>query len=152
MEAELLALAATGATTVVQQMATDSWTRVRDRVAAFLARRGGEEDALAGELETSRRELTAALASGEEQTAADVEAEWRVRLRRVLLADPRAAAELRALLDELTPQGNVQRAGDVRNTITGGVQHGPVIQAGNVGPVTLGTPIAPEPPHQEPGT
>ncbi|MEU3255121.1 hypothetical protein [Streptomyces sp. NPDC006997] len=154
VEAELMALAAAGATAVVQQMATDSWTRARDRVAAFFSRRGGggTEDAVAGELETSRGELTAALASGEEQTLTDVEAEWRTRLRRALLADPRAAAELRALLDELALPDGVQPPVNVRNSITGGVQHGPVIQTGNLGSVTIGTPPADGAPHQDPAT
>jgi hypothetical protein len=141
VDAELVALATAGATAVVQQMATDSWARARDRVVAFFARRGeAQEDAVARELETSRGELMAALDSGDEQTASDVRAEWRTRLRRALLADPAAAAELRAVLDEILPGPDGPPVTEVRNTISGGVQHGPVIQAGSVGPVTLGTP------------
>lgn len=141
MEAELMALAAAGATAFVQQMAADSWAQARDRVVSFFSRhRVGEEDLIEGELETSRRELTVALETGDEQTALDVEAEWRTRLRRTLQANPAAASELRAVLDDLAPSGNDQQIVDVHNTISGGVQHGPVIQAGNVGSLNFGTP------------
>jgi hypothetical protein len=141
VEAELMALAATGATAFVQQMAADSWTQARDRIVAFFSRRAGDEDGvIEGELETSRGELTTARVSGDERTASDVEAEWRTRLRRTLLADPGAAAELRAILDELEPHPSSQQIGDVHNTISGGVQHGPVIQTGTLGSLTIGTP------------
>ncbi|WP_406337645.1 hypothetical protein [Streptomyces sp. NBC_00649] len=141
MEAELMALAATGATALVQQMAVDSWGHVRDRVALFFARRGGsEEDVIMGELETSRGELVVAMEAGDEQAASDVQAVWRTRLRRTLLADPAAALELQAILNDLAPQRGNQQVADVRNTISGGVQHGPVIQAGNVGSLSFGTP------------
>ncbi|UWE10163.1 hypothetical protein [Actinacidiphila bryophytorum] len=133
MDAELAALAAAGATALVEQMAGDAWTQVRDRVVAFFARRGGEEAAVEGELATSREELHAV-------GRADVEAMWRIRLRRALAADPSAAAELRTILDDLAPGGSGLRTGDVHNVISGGVQHGPVIQAGNVGAVTFGAP------------
>ncbi|MFI5569446.1 hypothetical protein ACIA6T_19285 [Streptomyces sp. NPDC051740] len=140
MEPELMTLAAAGATAFVEQMAADSWTRARDRIVSFLSRRdGGEESAIQGELETSRGELVAALESGDERTALDVEAEWRTRLRRSLLDDPAAAAELQAMLDELTPDRRNRQVADVRNVISGGVQHGPVVQAGNVGSLSFGT-------------
>jgi hypothetical protein len=139
MEAELMALAAAGATAFVQQMAADSWTQARDRMVSFFSRhRGGEEDVIEGELETSREELTAALEAGDEQTALDVESEWRTRLRRTLQSNPAAVSELRVILDDLVPDGKGQQVADVHNTISGGVQHGPVIQAGNVGSLHFG--------------
>ncbi|MFE2377151.1 hypothetical protein [Streptomyces sp. NPDC059398] len=129
MDAELTALVTAGATTLVQQMATDAWSRTRDRVAAFLARRGGTDaTAVAAELDAVRAELAAARREGDEEAAADVQGEWRMRMRRALLADPDAAAELRALLDELAPPA----PGSVRNSISGGTQHGTVVQAGNI--------------------
>ncbi|WP_432250351.1 hypothetical protein ACRAR1_26850 [Streptomyces sanyensis] len=141
MEAELMALAAAGATALVQQMAVDTWGQARDRVVSFLSRRGGGEEAMVeGELETSRGELVAAMNAGDQQTASDVQAEWRTRLRRTLLADPAAAAELQAILNDLAPQKGDQQVVDVRNTISGGAQHGPVIQAGSVGSVSFGAP------------
>ncbi|MEU5304555.1 hypothetical protein ACH4YO_07270 [Streptomyces noursei] len=54
MEAELVALAAAGATAFVQQLAVDSWAQARDRIVSFFSRRAGEEGVIAGELETSR--------------------------------------------------------------------------------------------------
>ncbi|MEU6379255.1 hypothetical protein [Streptomyces sp. NPDC046909] len=140
MEAELMALAAAGATAFVQQMATDSWAQARDRIVSFFSHhRAGAEDQIEGELETSRGELTMAIETGDQQTAMDVEAEWRTRLRRILLVDPAAASELRAMLDALGPTVNGQQVANVHNTISGGVQHGTVVQAGNVGSVNLGT-------------
>lgn len=93
-----------------------------------------------GELETSHGELAVAMETGDEQTASDVEAEWRTRLRRTLVANPAAASELRALLDELAPDQSDQQGAVVHNMISGGVQHGPVIQVGNVGSLSFGTP------------
>ncbi|MCB5907213.1 hypothetical protein [Streptomyces pinistramenti] len=132
MDAELTALAAAGATTLVQQMATEGWTQARRRVAAFLARRRGtaDEEALEGELEASRADVAAARETGDADEVEDVTAAWRVRLRRLLRDDPQAAAELRSLLDELRPEGGRETVREVHNTINGGVHHGTVIQAG----------------------
>ncbi|MFH8406242.1 hypothetical protein ACH4FX_15870 [Streptomyces sp. NPDC018019] len=133
MDAELTALATAGATALVQQMVTEGWTQARQRMAAFFSRRrdGGEEEALEGELEVSRSELVAAQRSGDEEGAADVAAEWRVRLRRALRDDPAAAEELRRLLAELRPDaGPRAEVGEVHNIMSGVVTHGTVIQAG----------------------
>ncbi|MFD8966180.1 hypothetical protein ACFV0C_14460 [Streptomyces sp. NPDC059568] len=139
MEAELVALATAGATALVQQMATDGWTRVRDRVVGFFADRGSASpESIEAELETARAELTTAQQDGDEQTADDLRAEWRNRLRRTLRADPEAAAELRALVDELTPTLPAQQVGDVHNTFSGGTAHGTFIQAGKIDKLHMG--------------
>ncbi|MEV3991743.1 hypothetical protein AB0J57_22805 [Streptomyces sp. NPDC049837] len=164
MEAELVALATAGATALVQQMVGESWEQVRGRVVDFFARRsatapgpesgstgpesgtsGPDPETVAAELETVRAELLAAEASGSEEATADAQSEarteWRARMRRTLRADPAAAAELRAILAELMsapPPVVTARSGDVHNTVSGGVQHGGVIQAGSVGSVNLG--------------
>lgn len=142
METELVALATAGATTLVQQMATDGWGTVRRRMAAFLARRRGaaDEEALVGELDDSRADLMAAQEEGDQDGVTGVTAAWRLRLRRLLSEDPAAAAELRALLDEVAPDRDRETVGKVENTISGGVQHGTVIQAGVVSGLHLGTP------------
>lgn len=145
MEAELTALAASGATTFVGLMATEAWTQVRGRVARILAR-GEDTEAVDAELEESRAELTAARADADEDTAADIEAEWRTRLRRTLRANPEAADELRGLLEELAPQ---QPAGTTvsinHNTISGGTYNSPVIMAQSIHDGVRTTP------RQEPG-
>ncbi|MFJ4919148.1 hypothetical protein [Streptomyces sp. NPDC088725] len=133
MEAELMALAAAGATTLVQQMATDGWNRARDRMAAFFAARGSTSpEAVASDLDTARTELVAARQENDEETATDLQAEWRARLRRTLRTDPQAAAELRALLDELAPERPAQQIRDVHNTINGGTYNAPVVLAGMI--------------------
>ncbi|MFJ2646844.1 hypothetical protein ACIO1C_08990 [Streptomyces sp. NPDC087420] len=143
MEAELLALATAGATALVQQMATDGWTSVRDRVTGFLTGRGtASAEAVEADLDSSRAELTLARGADSEETAAttaeDLRTEWRNRLRRTLLADPESAAELRALLEELNPARPDRQPGDTHNTVSGGTVHGPVVQARDIGRLDLG--------------
>ncbi|MFI5755208.1 tetratricopeptide repeat protein [Streptomyces sp. NPDC051569] len=100
MEAELMALAAAGATALVQQMATDGWSRARDRVVRFLAARGSASaESVEADLEETRADLVAARQDDDEETADDLRAELRSRLHRTLRADPAAAGDLRALLD-----------------------------------------------------
>ncbi|WP_328912135.1 MULTISPECIES: hypothetical protein [unclassified Streptomyces] len=129
MEAELTALAASGATTLVGLMVSDAWARTRQRLERFLAR-GGDGSAAARELQLSQEELVAARAAGDEGAAADIEAEWRTRLRRVLRADPAAAGELRALLAELDPAAGGGQVNVVNNSFSG-VANGPVFQGQN---------------------
>lgn len=141
METELVALATAGATALVQQMATDGWTAARDRMVAFFAGRGpATPAAVEEELDTVRAELVAAQRDEDEQLVSDVRTEWRTRLRRALAADPTAAAELRALLDELAPAAPETRQATVvyNNTMSGSVSHGPVIQIGSMGDVNRG--------------
>ncbi|WP_405819323.1 hypothetical protein OG705_08005 [Streptomyces sp. NBC_00838] len=140
METELVALATAGATALVQQMATDGWTAARDRMVAFFAGRGSATPAaVEEELDTVRAELVAARQDEDEQLIADVHTEWRTRLRRTLAADPAAAAELRALLDELDPAAPTpQHVTTVHNTMSGGVVHETLIQTGSIGRVDLG--------------
>ncbi|MFE3828570.1 hypothetical protein [Streptomyces sp. NPDC059092] len=133
MEAELVALATAGATALVQQMATDGWSGARDRVARFFAARGwGSAESVGADLEVTRAELTVAQREDDTEAVDDLRAEWRGRLRRTLRADPQAAAELRALLDELSPEVPAQQVGDNYNEISGGTFNEPVIQAGKV--------------------
>ncbi|QLE70937.1 hypothetical protein FGW37_04350 [Streptomyces rectiverticillatus] len=128
MEAELAALAASGATTLVGLMVSETWSQARERVARFLAR-GADEGAVDEELRLSEQELVAARAVADEPAVADIEAGWRLRLRRALQADPGAAEELRLLLAELAPgAAGSDAAITVHNSVSGGVQNGPVIQ------------------------
>ncbi|MET8474725.1 hypothetical protein ABZY90_38060 [Streptomyces sp. NPDC006422] len=140
MDAELTALAAAGATALVQQMTTDAWTRVRDRVARIVSRgRGAEEGAVAGELEESRGDVAEAREAGDEEAVGAVEGAWRYRMRQALRANPEAAAELREILAELDQGGAAAPTVTyhVHNNISGG-SHGFTVQAGSVGRVERG--------------
>ncbi|MFF4605591.1 hypothetical protein ACFY12_22990 [Streptomyces sp. NPDC001339] len=133
MDAELAALATAGATALVQQMATEGWATVRRRMAGFLARRRGaaDEEALAAELDDARADIVVAREEGDQNAVAGVTTAWQLRLRRLLRDDPAAAAELRALLDEVAPAQDAPTVREVHNTVNGGA-HGMVIQAGVV--------------------
>lgn len=140
MDPELMALASSAATTLVGLMVSDVWTEVKDAVARTLARDKSTEQ-VAYDLENSRTELLRADRSEIEQLTAAVEGEWRVRVRDLLQAEPALAEELR----HLTRAWSTPRArhrSEVNNTITGGVQNGPVIQAGRISGLTLHLPTA----------
>lgn len=133
MDPELAALAASGATTLVGLMVTDSWEQVKQRVAAFFGRgRAEQTEEVSGELQLAHDEVTTARESDDAEAVQEIENEWRGRLRQLLRADPEAAAELRRILDELTPQTPPAESGSVHNTISGGVHHGTVIQARDI--------------------
>ena len=98
MDAELTALASSGATTLIALMVTDGWQQVRRRFAALFGHQSADVDE---ELERSRNTLVAARQAMDPTTADNLEAEWRSRLCRLLASDPGAVHHLRAVLDEL---------------------------------------------------
>lgn len=149
VEAELTALAASGATSLVGLMVSDAWGQVRGRLAAFFAR-GGDGGTVGGQLDSSRAELVAAQQAGDADTAADVADEWRARLRRVLRADPAAAAELRALLDEFGSPTGSGSISVVHNTFSGTAYNSPVIQARDVNNLSIGGAWPTPPAHPTP--
>jgi hypothetical protein len=125
LDAELVTLVGTGTTTLVGLMVTDLWEQTKQRVVRLFSR-GGDADAVAGELEETRAALIAATGrSDQEDLTSDLTATVRLRLRRLLEQDPDTAVELRRLVDEFAPAAP---SGTVHNSITGGTQHGPVIQ------------------------
>ncbi|MBG0829018.1 hypothetical protein HS041_14690 [Planomonospora sp. ID67723] len=142
MEAELAALAGSGAATLIGLMVTDSWTQVKERLTRFFASKHAAED-MVRELDISRSEVVAAYEAGNDGMAADVEAQWRLRLRRLLLSDPVTAAELLRLLGALDSELRAPRTNTVRNVVSGGVQFGPVIQSGRISGLAFHTPPAP---------
>ncbi|WP_093591763.1 hypothetical protein [Streptomyces griseoaurantiacus] len=104
MDPQIAALAGTAGTTIVTLMATDAWQRTRDGVVAIWRRVSPERaDSVAGELDQTRENLLVAQSGEDSQTETELRAEWQGRVRRLLLADPSIAEELRALLDELAP-------------------------------------------------
>ncbi|MFF8959806.1 hypothetical protein [Streptomyces sp. NPDC014894] len=144
MQAELATLATTGATALVGVMVSDAWAHTRDRVARFFPR-GTFAGSVDEELEASREQLIAARDDGDPEAAADVEDEWRLRLRRALRENPAAAEELRLLLEELAPHRASGPVVTVHNSVSGGVQHGPVIQGEHFSGLTFHTPDGPRP-------
>ncbi|MFI6976965.1 hypothetical protein ACIBSV_00090 [Embleya sp. NPDC050154] len=151
MEAELMTLATSGATTMVGLMVSESWAQARARIATLFGHGDpARETEIEEDLELSQRELIVARDTGDDLVAADIEAEWRTRLRRLLREDPVVAAELRALLDELAPAGE-GGSGAVHNTISGGTQLGPVVQGRDFDRLTFNAPGIPPSVDRDPG-
>lgn len=124
MDAELVTLIGTGTSTVVGLMVTDVWEQTKQRVVRLFSR-GGDADAVAGELEETRAALIAAAGrSDQEDLTSDLTATVRLRLRRLLEQDPDTAVELRRLVDEFAPAAP---SGTVHNSVTGGTYYGPVM-------------------------
>ncbi|MFF3731368.1 NB-ARC domain-containing protein [Streptomyces sp. NPDC002476] len=120
VEAELAALAASGASALVGAMVTDSWEQAKTRVARLFARRGrAREEEADDDLQEAGAQLVAAEEADDDSAAADIEAYWRLRLSRLLEEDPAAADELRQLLADL---GGDRGQGGA--AISGGVQYG----------------------------
>ena len=92
---------------LVKRMREDSWPLVRDALVAFLVENESGSSTRSSEvqqeLDRSRSDLLYAREHGEEDTAADVEAELRLRLRRVLRKRPRASTPLRHLVSPFVP-------------------------------------------------
>nr|WP_202462125.1 hypothetical protein [Streptomyces sp. SID8374] len=85
-------------------MATDAWQRIREGI-VFLWRREHAEraEAVTAELEATREDLLAALATGDQEVEGELQAEWQGRIRRFLMARPEVAEHLRRLLAEFGP-------------------------------------------------
>ncbi|GCB52420.1 hypothetical protein [Streptomyces sp. NL15-2K] len=137
MDSELAALAASGATTLVSLMVTDSWTHARELVGRFLTRTGSDTTAIT-DLDNARTRLLATGAPEDEQAASGVVAQWHARLQQLIEAGSITSDDLRVLLTSLqrlttTPAGRKT----VHNEINGGVQHGPVIQSGRITGLTF---------------
>ncbi|MCQ8771138.1 hypothetical protein [Streptomyces telluris] len=138
MDSELAAIAATGATTLVSLMVTDSWTRARELVGRFLSRTGSDAAAIA-DLDNARTQLLAAEAAEDEQAASDVRTHWHARLQPLLEAGSLTSDDLRVLLTSLQQLAatSATRQGTVHNSVNGGVQHSPVIQSGRITGLTF---------------
>ncbi|WP_336116051.1 hypothetical protein [Streptomyces sp. PTD9-10] len=138
MDSELAALAASGATTLVSLMVTDSWTHARDLVRRFFSRSGADSTAIT-DLDTTRTQLLAAEATEGTQTTRDITEQWRTYLQRLLQAGSGTGDDLRDLLTSLQRIANNPdtQPSTVHNDISGGVQHGPVIQSGRIAGLTF---------------
>jgi hypothetical protein len=138
MDSELAVLAASGATTLVSLMVTDSWTHARELVGRYLTRTGGAPDTF-DDLRDARARLLAADATDHERTAREISRRYGDRLRRLAEADDGSDEALRGLLTSLRQLSASAADGrlTVDNRISGGVQHGPVIQSGTVAGLTV---------------
>ncbi|MFI1373399.1 hypothetical protein ACH4UY_15470 [Streptomyces longwoodensis] len=148
MDAELAAVAASGATTLVSLMVTDSWAHARTLMSRWLARAGADSSAVTG-LDDARTRLLLRGAAADERAAAGITEEWRDRLRRLVETGALTGEDLSALEASLRrlAAGAQGRPASVHNTISGGTQHGPIVQAGTV--TGLGFPTDPSPHGQQ---
>ncbi|MET7325052.1 hypothetical protein [Streptomyces sp. NPDC005549] len=114
MDPEIAALAGTAGTTVVTLMVTNAWESARDGMVALWRRfQPARAEGVGEELDAGREELLLARQAGDDEAEAGLTAEWQGRVRRLLLARPEVADELRGLLDELAPSMPEAAAGSV---------------------------------------
>lgn len=105
MGPEIAELARTAGTTMVTLMAGQAWESARDGLVSLWQRfQPARAETVGGELEATREDLLLARASGDTETEAELTGEWQARLRRLLLAQPEVADELRRILAELSPE------------------------------------------------
>lgn len=104
MGPEIADLARTAGTTVVTLMAGQAWESARAGVVALWQRfQPARAEAVGAELDATREDLLLARESDDPDTEAELTAEWQARVRRLLLARPEVAEELRRILAELNP-------------------------------------------------
>ncbi|MEU1296977.1 MULTISPECIES: hypothetical protein [unclassified Streptomyces] len=107
MDPETALLAQSAGVTLVTLMTTDAWQRTRDGITQLWRRAQPDRvRTLTAELESTRQDALSAGRADDQDTLDALHLEWQGRLRRLLAARPDAAAELRALLDQLDPQGS----------------------------------------------
>jgi hypothetical protein len=127
-------LAAAAATGLIAALTTDAWEQVRSAIVGLWRRvHPDRAQTIGDELVEVRQEALAARQQGDADTEKGLEADWQRRLRRLLDADPGAAAELQRVLDDvLTPAlgpADQERVGQiVMEAHAGG--HGRIFQAG----------------------
>ncbi|MGP3750583.1 hypothetical protein [Streptomyces sp. IBSNAI001] len=138
MDTELAALAASGATTLVSLMVTDSWAQARELVGRFISRTAPEGVAVA-DLDAARDRLLAADAHNDSATAQDITDQWHAQFHELLRNGSVTSGGLRDLVTVLQRLADTSAPSPltVHNDITGGVQHGPVIQAGRIAGLTF---------------
>ncbi|MEU5597776.1 NB-ARC domain-containing protein [Streptomyces sp. NPDC020298] len=153
MEAELAALAASGATAFVGLLVSEAFEQAKGRLARFLGRQPGGE-AAEEELASTSDELARARAAGDERAQAAVHARWEERLAGIFQQDPRAAGELAWLVAESAPHASRTFV----SLVSGGVNYGPAFQGShihggivfNVQPAQPPGPDGPDRPDQVP--
>lgn len=128
MDPEVASLAQSAGTTLVTLMATDAWHRTRDGLTQLWRRMQPERtEAVAAELEAGREDVLAAMAANDQEMLTELRLQWQGLVRRLIVARPAAAAELRRLLDEVDPDGTAARRVTQHATASGQAR---VYQAG----------------------
>jgi hypothetical protein len=128
VDPEVTALAQSAGTTLVTLMATDAWQRVRDGLTQLWRRTQPERaETVAAELEAGREDVLAAMVANDQETLSELRLRWQWLVRRLIVARPAAAGELRALLAELDPDGSAARSVTQHATASGQAR---VYQAG----------------------
>jgi hypothetical protein len=101
MDAEVVTLINSGATTLLGLMVTDAWGRAkRGAVALFGGSDKGDPLPIASDLEESCVRLRAALDAGDVEAQTELATEWRSRLRRAVQNGDLALNSLREFVDE----------------------------------------------------
>ena len=100
MDAEIVTLINSGATTLLGLMVTDAWGRTKRAAAELFGRGAGEGAEIAADLEETRSRLKEARESNDVTIEADLAAEWRSRLRRAVEKDDSTIEALRRFILE----------------------------------------------------
>ncbi|MGW1005562.1 hypothetical protein [Streptomyces sp. NPDC002520] len=110
MDPEMTSLAQGAGTTLVTLMATDAWHRTREGLTQLWRRMQPERaETVAADLEAGREDVLAAMVANDQETLNELRLQWQGTVRRLIVAQPAAAEELRRLLDELDPGGTAAR-------------------------------------------
>jgi len=128
VDPEAASLAQSAGATLVTLMAADAWQRTRDGFTQLWRRMQPERaETVAAELEAGREDVLAAVAAHDQEALDELRLQWQGFVRRLIVARPAAAEELRQLLDELDPDGSVARQVTQHATASGQAR---VYQAG----------------------
>jgi len=105
LDEALLSLASLAGQTVVVAAVTDAWGTTKRGFARVLGRGDPQRTELTAQrLEQARQQLTGAPTAELEQVQTQLEAVWRTRLLDLLEEHPGAAADLRALVEQIQAQ------------------------------------------------
>jgi hypothetical protein len=139
------ALAVLAGNTVVTAAVTDAFEGVRRRVARIFGR-DKADPGTERRFDATRLRLTAATQGDADDARTAQASQWATRFADLLAEHPEAVAEVRALIADL--QAALPGAGEtINNTVSGTVNHGPVLMGRDFGDVTIGSPPYPEPPR-----
>ena len=95
-------IAVAAASVLVHAMSTDAWQQAQAAMVELWRRAVPEQgEAIDAELTQTRVEVLASRDSGDDAAEADLAAEWRLRIERLLRREPALADELRAFVDDV---------------------------------------------------